>query len=253
MRPVKWSELIRKVIEQNEQVSLQLLYQEAAKHRPLPRGDWKKTLRGVLYREVRRGLYQRIGLGVFALPKYAQQQQQSAYQAAAQRESYQTYLSKQQDIHGAIQGMLLEIGNYLGYRTYTRDKSRTFDGKPLSSLCGLSKVPDFSYPQIVQITSQRDVVWFSQDACPFPKYIYDVENTTDFKNSMTNMSKLHNINARFVLVADERKRSRFEQILQDDSFKQIASRYTFRSYEQVVRFYFVCVEYYEQHFEFLGT
>jgi len=249
---MKWSEVIRKIIEQHEQASLQLLYQEAANHRPLPQGDWKKTLRGVLYREVRRGRYQRIGLGVFALPKYAQQQQHSAYKAAAQRVSYQTYLSKQQDIHGAIQGMLLEIGNYLGYLTYTSDKNRTFDGKPLSSLCELSTVPNFSYPEIVQITSQRDVVWFSKDPRPFPKYIYDVENTTDFERSMRRMYNMREINSRFVLVADEQKRSCFERMLQQDPFNEIASRYTFRSYEQVVRFYFSCVEYYEQHFAFLG-
>lgn len=249
---MKWPEVIRKIIEQHKQVSLQLLYQEAANHRLLPQGDWKKTLRGVLYREVRKGRYQRIGLGVFALPEYAQQQQHSAYKSAAQRVSYQTYLSKQQDIHGAIQGMLLEIGNYLGYRTYTSDKNRTFDGKPLSSLCGLSEVPDFSYHHIVQITRQRDVVWFSQDPRPFPKYIYDVENTTDFYRSMYNMYNMREINTHFVLVADEQKRDRFKQMLQTNPFNEIASRYAFRSYEQVVRFYFSCVEYYEQHFEFLG-
>jgi hypothetical protein len=154
-------------------------------------------------------------------------------------------------LHGAIQGMLLEIGNYLGYLTYTSDRNRIFDAKPLGSLCGLQQIPAFTYDEIVRITSLRDVVWFSNSRHPFPKYVYDVENTTDFDNSMHQMYQLRETNARFVLVADEKKRRLFEQKLQREPFAQIASRYAFRSYEQVVRFYFSCVEHYEMRFEFL--
>ncbi|MCS6924050.1 MAG: hypothetical protein NZM10_06710, partial [Fimbriimonadales bacterium] len=160
---------------------------------------------------------------------------------------------QQHDLHGAVQGMLIEIGNYLGYLTYTSDKNRSFDGKPLSSLCGLQRIPEFTYEGIVRITSFRDVVWFSNSQHPFPKYIYDVENTTDFDNSMHQMYQLRETSARFVLVAEESKRKLFDQKLRRDPFAQIASRYAFRSYEQVVRFYFSCVEHYELRLAFLDT
>lgn len=170
-----------------------------------------------------------------------------------QGRSHLDYLKQQSDLHGAVQGMLLEIGNYLGYLTYTSDKNRSFDGKPLSSLCGLQRVPEFTYEEIVRITSLRDVVWFSNSQHPFPKYVYDVENTTDFDNSMHQMYRLRETTARFVLVADTKKQKLFEQKIRSEPFVQIASRYAFRSYEQVARFYFSCVEYYELYLAFLGS
>jgi hypothetical protein len=249
---MSWAEVIHAIIEANGgQATLPVLYQQAGQYRTLPSGDWQKTLRGVLYREVRKGRYLRIGLGVFALPERVQGQPHNAYEDAAQGRSYHAYLQQQSDLHGAIQGMLLEIGNYLGYLTYTSDRNRIFDAKPLGSLCGLQQIPAFTYDEIVRITSLRDVVWFSNSRHPFPKYVYDVENTTDFDNSMHQMYQLRETNARFVLVADEKKRRLFEQKLQREPFAQIASRYAFRSYEQVVRFYFSCVEHYEMRFEFL--
>ena len=54
----RWTEVIEKIMHDNRGVaSLGLLYQQASQHRSLPAGDWQKTLRGVLYREVRRGRY----------------------------------------------------------------------------------------------------------------------------------------------------------------------------------------------------
>jgi hypothetical protein len=67
---MKWTEVIEAIMAANGGVaSLELLYQQASQYRsPLPAGDWQKTLRGVLYREVRRGRYVKVGLGVYALP-----------------------------------------------------------------------------------------------------------------------------------------------------------------------------------------
>ncbi|MFN4032378.1 MAG: hypothetical protein ACK4ME_01950 [Fimbriimonadales bacterium] len=247
-----WSEVIRAIIQSNGgQASLHTLYEQAGQYRNLPTGDWQKTLRGVLYREARKGEYIRVGLGVFALPQQAQNLPPTAYQQAAQGQSFRNYLEQQSDTHGAVQGMLIEIGNYLGYLTYTSDKNRTFDGKPLQNLCRLSKIPQFAYPGLVNIARRRDVLWFSNSRHPLPKYIYDVENTTDFRNSMQQMYQLKDFDARFVLVADAQKRSLFEQKLQCEPFAEIASRYWFRSFEQVARFYFSCVEHYELRLLFL--
>jgi hypothetical protein len=66
---MKWTEVIEAIMADNKGVaSLGLLYQQASRYRSLPSGDWQKTLRGVLYREVRRGRYVKVGLGVYALP-----------------------------------------------------------------------------------------------------------------------------------------------------------------------------------------
>ena len=87
--------------------SLELLYQQASLYRsPLPAGDWQKTLRGVLYREVRRGRYVKVGLGFYALP--SAQSQTSAYAQAVQGVSPSNYLQQVSNVHSTVEGMLIE-------------------------------------------------------------------------------------------------------------------------------------------------
>lgn len=67
------------------------------------------------------------------------------------------------------------------------------------------------------------------------------------------MDKLQDFDARFVLVADSQRREPFQRNLQCEPFVKIAARYWFRSYEQVVRFYFSCVKHYELRLQFLDA
>ncbi len=231
--------------------SLEQLYQQAPRHRhSLPAGDWQKTLRGVLYREVRRGRFVKVGLGVYALPDHAIDDS-TAYAHALKGKSVDAYLNQIEDIHSAMEGMLIEIGNYLEYQTYTSDRNCSFDGKRLGDLCHLQGVPPFTYPELQQKAARCDVIWFGRGQRPFPKFIYEVEATTSFVNSMHKMYQLRDIDTRFVLVAPERRRAQFEQRLQDEPFAEVRHRYAFRSFEQVARFYFNCVEHYELRWRFL--
>ena len=247
----QWTEVIEKIMHANGGVaSLGLLYQQASQYRSLPSGDWQKTLRGVLYREVRRGRYVKVGLGVYALP--SAQPQTSAYAQAVQGISPNAYLQQVNDVHSAVEGMLLEIGNYLEYQTYTSDRNRAFDGKRLGDLCRLQQVPPFTYPDLVETVARCDVIWFTVGQRPFPKFVYEVENTTNFVASMHKMYQIKEIDARFVLVAPEKRRKIFEQMLKNAPFDSVASRYTFRSFEQVAEFYFNCAQHYELREAFLN-
>jgi hypothetical protein len=213
----QWTEVIEKIMHANGGVaSLGLLYQQASQYRSLPSGDWQKTLRGVLYREVRRGRYVKVGLGVYALP--SAQPQTSAYAQAVQGISPNAYLQQVNDVHSAVEGMLLEIGNYLEYQTYTSDRNRAFDGKRLGDLCRLQQVPPFTYSELMEVAARCDVIWFSNASRPFPKYIYEVENTTNFVNSMHKMYQLRDIDARFVLVAPEKRRKSVRANTQECTF-----------------------------------
>lgn len=232
--------------------SLELLYQRAPQYHPaLPAGDWQKTLRGVLYRGVRRGRFVKVGLGVYALPEQ-RPEATSAYIYALEGKSAKTYLSNLSDPHSAIEGMLIEIGNFMEYLTYTCDQNRFFDGKRLGDLCRLQQIPPFTYPELQSLIARCDVVWFSRSQQPFPKYIYEVESTTDFTNSMHKMYQLMEFNTQFVLVAPERRKPLFEQRVRQEPFVRVQNRFSFRSFEQVTRFYFSCVEHYELRMSFLG-
>jgi hypothetical protein len=122
----------------------------------------------------------------------------------------------------------------------------------LGNLCRLQQVPPFTYSELTKVAARCDVIWFSNANRPFPKYIYEVENTTNFVNSMHKMYQLRNIDARFVLVAPEKRRKIFEQMLKNAPFDSVASRYTFRSFEQVAEFYFNCAQHYELREAFLN-
>ena len=95
---MKWNDLIELIMSKNNGIaSLNFLYQQATNHRKLPSGDWQKTLRGVLYREVHRGRFKKIGLGVYALSSY--EDEMAAYSYALRNRPVSEYMKDIKDYH----------------------------------------------------------------------------------------------------------------------------------------------------------
>lgn len=249
---MKWSDLIESIMTSNNgTASLSFLYAQAANYRKLPIGDWRKTLRGVLYREVNRGRFKKIGLGVYALSSY-QDSANSAYASALNSRSVQEYLAKVDDYHSTIEGMLIEIGNLMEYTTYTSDLNKSFDSKKLREICGLTEIPDFTYTELKNVISKSDIIWFNKSKLAFPKMIFEVESTTDFTNSKFKMYQMMDFDARFFLVALESKRGVYSNRLSKEPFVTVRNRFGFRSFEEVTRLYFSSVEHYELKSKFLA-
>lgn len=243
---MKWSDLIETIMDKNNGIaSLNLLYAQASIYKELPSGDWRKTLRGVLYREVGRGRFTKVGLGVYALPNSDSVEEVSAYSQALTGQSAEFYLKNTIDQHSAVEGMLIEIGNFLEYDTYSCDANKMFDGKRLGDLTALKQVPNFTYPDVKDVVARCDVIWFTRTHHHFPKYIFEVEVTTDFTKSMLKMYQLRHFDARFVLVAQGERMPTFLNRVEQEPFVGAKSRFAFRSFENVVKFYFSCVEYFE--------
>jgi len=248
---MKWNDLIELIMTKNNGVaSLKFLYEQAPHYKDLPHGDWKKTLRGVLYREVNRGRFKKIGLGVYALSSY--EDETSAYSYALKNKPVNEYLKDIKDYHSTIEGMLLEIGNYFEYTTYTSDLNKSFDGKKLNELCGITTIPNFTYPELKSLISKSDTIWFTKTRLLFPKHIFEVELTTNFTNSMLKMYQLLNFDARFILVAPEKRKNIFAERINREPFAQEKNRFYYRSFEDVVKLYFNSVEHYELKSKFLS-
>lgn len=248
---MKWNDLIELIMAKNNGIaSLNFLYEQAPNYKKLPSGDWQKTLRGVLYREVNRGRFKKIGLGVYALPSY--ENETTAYSYASENRPINEYLKHIKDYHSTIEGMLVEIGNFFEYITYTSDLNRCFDGKKLSELCGITNIPDFTYPELKSLISKSDTIWFTKSRLLFPKYIFEVESTTDFTKSMLKMYQLLNFEAKFILVASEKRRSIFTERIKKEPFAKESYKYSFRSFKEVVLLYFNSVEHYELKSKFLS-
>lgn len=247
---IQWNDLIEKMmIENGGSASLSYLYENANKYKDLPIGDWQKTLRGVLYRDEKKGRFKKIGLGVFALANF--NSQNSAYDTAINKKSFESYFKSSKDLHSAIEGMLIELGNFFEYKTYTCDVNKSFDNKKLKDLVDYSPMPEFTYKEITNIISKSDVIWFSKNKLAFPKCIFEVEASTDFTNSMHKMYQLIDFEARFYLIAPKDRKQIFFNRIDREPFNSNKEKFTFRSFEDVANLYFKSVEQNELKIKFM--
>lgn len=88
--------------------------------------------------------------------------------------------------HGYIQGIISEIGNLKKFDTYVppQDKNRTFLERKLCDVVSVHNIFDFTYPEILKFARTVDVIWFNERR--LPNAFYEVEHTTDIKNSLNN-------------------------------------------------------------------
>ena len=156
------------------------------------------------------------------------------------------------DAHEMAQAAILELGNILGYDTYTSDPSkdpgeqfyevvelegyRTVIPRTLGQIATLEEVPDFAPKRVLESAKDIDVIWFKDD---FPAVCFEVEHTTNVKQGLLRQFQIskHVPNARFFVIAPEDQRAKFEKEVATYPFKQIRNRYTFKSYEEFVEFY----------------
>ena len=136
--------------------------------------------------------------------------------------------------HSYMQGLLLEIGNMQGYKTFTPDKSGLFVKKKLDEIMGIKEVPKFTFDKIIQTTKYIDVIWFNERN--FPYQVFEVEHSTNFINSLVKFTDLQEFRVKMTIVAPER-RKKFEQEKNRFAFEAISDRVEFYSYDQVEKEY----------------
>ncbi len=242
---MQWGDLIERLIGENGgSASLSFLYQNAHKYKKLPAGDWQKTLRGVLYREVKRGRFIKVGLGVYGLPTFSVES--SAYSSAVGGGEPVRFITNTKDPHSTVEGMLIELGNLYQFLTYTSNKNKIFDGKRLSSIESLQDIPDFTYKELVRDVRRADVIWFLKRPTHIcPKYIYEVEHTTDFINSILKMFQLKDFDSKFILTSWQSRKEIFDERIRHEPFNLIKSKFAFRSFELISELYFSAVKHFE--------
>lgn len=141
--------------------------------------------------------------------------------------------SEERFSHSYYQGLLVEIGKLSQHTTFipAQDKNRLFLDKKLSEVSDLTTLPRFSYDHILRSAKTVDVIWFNERN--MPSEFYEVEHTTDIKNSLSKFYELQDFHSRFFIVANENRQHEFEDKLHLSIFSPIASRVQFLSYEQV--------------------
>jgi hypothetical protein len=133
--------------------------------------------------------------------------------------------------HSDVQGVLLELGNMLGYDTYVADPSKTYMNKPLGDSATLKEIPQFTYQRLLDTVKNIDVIWFEEE---FPKFCFEIEHTTGVTLGLLRLYQIRKLtDAKFFVIAPEEIISKFQTEISKDPFHQIRERYIFRSYRQL--------------------
>lgn len=139
--------------------------------------------------------------------------------------------------HGYIQGIISEIGNLRGFETYVppQDKNRLFLERKLCDVVSVSHIYDFTYPQIIKFAKTVDVVWFNERR--LPDAFYEVEHTTDIKNSLNKFYELQDFRAKFYIVAPKERERQYVDIISSSIYKKIKNIVSFVSYDTLIKQY----------------
>jgi hypothetical protein len=223
---ITYSAAIRKVMQDNGSFApLKLIYEKIwdYKDKSLIKGKTPEyTIQAIVQRETQ---FTKIGLGVYALSD-------SLKELEINKQSFEETENATNREHAVIQGMLLEIGNYRKFDTYTNDKKWIFENKTLGGLATLDKIPEFTYPNIVkESVSFIDVAWFNLRG--FPHRIYEVEHSTDFRGALIKFKELEYFTTEFYCVAKENRRGKFEREINKSAFDTIKERTKFITYQDV--------------------
>ena len=145
--------------------------------------------------------------------------------------------SEEQFTHGYYQGLLVEIGKYRRMTTYVpaQDQNRLFVDRKLRDITDTTDLPDFTSGELKRRARTIDVIWFNERH--MPSDFYEVEHTTDIKNSLTKFYELQDFHAGFYIVADATRKKEYEDKLHVSMFAPIEGRVKFLSYKQVVDSY----------------
>lgn len=226
-----WSDAIEEVIRQNNNVaSLKLMHQEApglyARHNEIKGLTPHKTIDERVQRDKRffklvPGLYTLVST-LDDLPSDLNPKKQTVEQ-------------KETLTHISIQALLLQLGQFYQYQTYTPDRIKPYINQKLEDFASLSEFPKFNYERIVTRTRNIDVSWFNERG--MPSRVFEVENSTDMKNGLSKFMELVDFKTSMFIVAPSKRENEFRNILEQPTFKPIEKQVQFWNYEKVEKLF----------------
>lgn len=145
--------------------------------------------------------------------------------------------SEERFSHSYYQGLLIEIGRMRQSKTYIppQDKHHLFLEKELGDMTDLKVLPAFTYENLLRKARTVDVIWFNERTMPTD--FYEVEHTTDIRNSLSKFYELQDFHSKFFIVANKSREREFLDKLNGSIFSPIKDRVKFITYERVAQLY----------------
>ena len=123
------------------------------------------------------------------------------------------------------------------FATYVppQDKNKMFLEKRLSEITTIDKIYEFTYPEILRKARTVDVIWFNERKMPMS--FYEVEHSTDIKNSLSKFYELQDFRADYFIVAAKERESQFNDIIASSQYKDIRKYTRFVNYDDLINQY----------------
>lgn len=224
-----WSEAIElSIIELGYIATLKQIYQKAPTFKQFVGITPHKTINERVQRDDR---FYKLRPGLYGLKKFIDKLP----------DEYNPNIKKTFDedniiTHSYIQGMLIELGNMLGYQTFCPDKSGKFLTKRLDEITTQKEVPLFTFENIINKSVRYiDVIWFNERK--FPKRVIEVENTTDFRDGLIKFVELQDFMTEMTIIAPQTKFEKFSTEIIKSAFVSIKDKVRFFNYEYVEKYY----------------
>ncbi|MCG2700281.1 hypothetical protein L6274_04495 [Candidatus Parcubacteria bacterium] len=154
--------------------------------------------------------------------------------------------------HSYYQGLLVEIGNLKRQETFVpyQDKNKKYLGKNLSEITTIEKFYNFTYESLLRSAITIDVAWFNKRK--MPSNFFEVEYSTDIKNSLGKFVQLQDFHTKFYIVADIVRKKEYEDKLSLSMFSSVQDRVNFIDYESLSNWHTKSFEIYklENNFKF---
>lgn len=227
---ITWSQAIEKaIIELGYIATLKQIYEVAPKYKRFTGLTPDRTINERVQRDSN---FVRLKPGLYGLKNYLDRLP-DIYNPKIKK----TEAENLQITHSYIQGLLLEIGNINGFSTFAPDKGRPFLSKKLGDIMTCSEVPKFTFDSIIQSTKFIDVIWFNERN--FPNTIFEIENSTNFRNSLVKFVELQDFKTSMIIIAPENsgKKDKFRQEIKKSAFQSIRDRVKFYDYGFVENLY----------------
>lgn len=221
---MKQYEAVIKVMEENDGLAtLGFLNQNVLK---VPNCEWKtKTPFASIRRIVQdEKFFFKIKPGLWALKSYKDEILKK-YPIKSEK------LEEEKEFnHSYYQGLLVEIGNIKNFQTFVpnQDKNKKFLNRTLKEIRTVEYIFNFSYDNIINRAKTVDVVWFNKRK--LPKFMFEVEHTTNINESLLKFYDLQDFNINFYIVADNNRKREYEQKISADIFDAIKKRTKFLDY-----------------------
>ena len=199
--------------------------------------NWKTktpfaTIRRIVQNEK---FFFKIKPGLWALNNYKERLPSDVLQLIAEQKT--NFDKEKKFTHYYYQGIISEIGILNQFNSYIppQDKNRPFLTKKLKDVTSLITLPLFTFSTVIKSIKSIDVIWINKRQ--FPSAVFEVENSTNFKNSLTKFYELIDFSTDMVIVSDAIRYRRFLSVIKLSIFSELQNKVTFCNYGLLDQYY----------------